>query len=220
MLSMVIVLTGCSTERQISSADENVKFTEVTPKSQPDICYFEWMPMEEENIVNDADLIFKGRILDRKEYEIEEAVSDEYTRKLYKTVYSVEVNDIYYNENNSVKPGATIEIMSPVSSYNWEPLSVEMENNKEYILFASLTKDNETIKFSKLAKYCIKNPWEPIIKADNGTFETDEVFESLAQNSTAISKEINGDSKKSFVRKDDNFVKDLKDMIAKHKSEK
>lgn len=220
MLSLVLMLTGCSTERKISSISENVKFIELSPKSQPDICYSEWMPIEEEDVVNDANLIFKGKILNKKEYAIEEAVSDEFTRTIYKTVYSVKVKDIYYTDNDDIKSGDKIELMSPVSSYNWETVASEIEDDKEYIFFANLTKDNETIKFTKLAKYCIRNPWKPIIKADNETFEMDEVFESLSQNSTIVNKKIDGDSKKSFIRKDGNFVKDLKDMIGKYKNKK
>lgn len=222
----LLIFSSCSQANEESKTpinDDKVKFIELEEKSPPDIANFEWTVVDEEEYIERSDLIFKGTIMNKKEYLIEEKVSYKFTAKYYKTVYSIKITDIYYSDDKGVKIGDTIKVMSPVTSYNWEQKAVQMENGQEFILFTGLVKDMETangiVKLTDLAKYFIGNPWEPIISVKEDTFEMDEVFNSLAKDSTIKEQKIyDGYTKKVMVRKNKDFINELKNLISKYKN--
>lgn len=233
IITLSLILSGCEQTESKSNDDidnesktknSEMIINELVEKDPPIICSSECVYFSEQERIQMSDLIFRGTIVDKREYVIETVLSDEFTSKNYKTVYSVKISEIYYTSDKEVKVSDTIKVMSPVTSYNWEPEAVQMEKNQEFILFTRLTKDGknidgETIKFSDLSKYSLGNPWEPIISVKEDSFEFDPVFKSLAKNASMEEYKIYDNySKKVLARQDENFISDLLGLIDKYKN--
>ena len=224
-ITISLIFTGCSKvdeeniESEALADNPEVKVIELKEKYPPDIAYFEWDVVTEKEYIERSVLIFKGTIIDKKEYVIEKIKSKEYTFKDYRTVFSVKISEIYYCEDKDIKVGDTVKVMSPISSYTWEPEAVQMEKGQEFILFASLFEEGVSADYINLAKYYIGNPWEPIISVKEDSFEIDPVFESLAKNASIEERKISENySIEILVRSDEKFISDLKELVNKYKN--
>jgi len=202
--------------------EPEIEIIELEEKVPPTIAVSEWSVINEEEYVKRSILILNGTIIDKKEYVIKNKRNDRYTAEYYKTVYSVKVSDIYHSDDKEVIVGETIKIMSPVTSYTWDPEAVQIEKGQEFIFFTGLVRDMETssgtVKLTDLAKYFIGNPFGPIISVKEDSFKFDPVFKSLSSNATIEEQKISDNySKEILVRNDENFIQDLKEMISKYK---
>lgn len=223
-IALQLVFLSCTKESEKeklsfkNSDGLDVIITELEVKDTPEVVSFEWDIVTEKEYVDKSSLIFYGTVQDLEEFVIEVIVSEEFTQKIYKTVYSILINDIYYSEDKELKQGDAVKIMSPVSSYTWEPEAIRIKKNQTLILFANKFKDPRSEVFIKLADYYIGNPWEPIIVVKENSYEMDDVFETLAKNATKEERLIEGSyAKEVLIRQDENFISDLTNLIGKYK---
>ena len=225
---VISLISGCSKEEKNSEESKTpvnvsrISVIELEEKNPPDLVQSEWAAIDEREYVERSVLIFKGKVMDKTEYVIEQKVSYKYTQKYYKTVYQFEISDIYYSDEE-LKVGDTVEIMSPVTSHSWDLEAISMEKGQEFILFAGLVRDMETssgkVELTDLAKYFIGNPWKPIIVVDKNSYKIDPLFESMTNNSTIEKRKISDNySLDVLVRQDENFISDLLELINKYKN--
>jgi len=220
-----LISVGCSGEKKEDKVSNgtveslDVEIIELDKKDPPNISTSEWVSFTEEERFKMSDLIFRGVVTSKKEYVLETKISDEYTRKNYKTVYTMSVSDIYFSTDIELKKGDEVKVLSPTTSYNWDLEAVLIEKDQEFLMFARFTKDTDTYKFTDLAKYSLGNPFEPIVSIKEGKFEMDEVFVSLTVTASLENRKIyDNQFIEVFVRDDENFISDLKDLVDKYKN--
>lgn len=225
IISTPTILIGCNKEYQktigenLVYEDSEIRIIELEEKNPPDIVSFEWIYFNEEKTIKMSDFIFKGTIVDKKEYVIEKVRSAEYTFKDYRTVYSVNIGDIYYTSDKETKVGDTVKVMIPINSYSYDPEALPIEKGQEFIFFAVLFEQNVSDVYTSLAKYYIGNPWRPIISVKEGSFKFDPLFESLAYNASIKERKVfNNYSLEILERRDENFISDLRNLISKYKN--
>lgn len=201
------------------SKEPVLRIIELEEKDPPTVVSSIWEYYDEEQWIKRSVAIFRGTVTDKKELLLEEKISDEFTNKSYTSVYSFKISELYYSEDSQVKTGDTIKILSGTTSYNWEVEAVKIDKGKEYIIFADLTENTtKATKYTSLAKYVLGNPWTPIIPIKGDIFEIDGVFSSLTRDARSEERKISDDySKEVFVRDDEDFIPDLKELIQKYK---
>lgn len=155
-----IIIVGISRH---SDSDDTIKKITSTDEEKKNVSAASWkeVPIEEgkyvaqgsmqeydlKEIVNEADYVFSGNIVDRKEYEVEWTDENGELRGPFsKSVIEVKINNEYYGE--SPVSGDSIRVYYPYSlSMDFEG-SFPMEEGKEYI-FVAKAFDEEFIERRK-----------------------------------------------------------------------
>jgi len=174
---------------------------------------------DEDTLLEESDLIFKGTVIDENEIGLEEYIDGELRNTYYRDIFTFKINKIYYAKDSSIKNGDIIRVTNASCSNNWIEGTIEMKKDKEYILFTEKSYDTDTVEFTKYEDYFTTDHWRSIISIENEDYYFDEVFTSLKSGAKEEKIRIDGDFKTKIYRKGKEFEKELEDLILKKKGE-
>jgi hypothetical protein len=215
----LIIFSGCNNESKKNKDCIGTKIIDLEEKDPPHIvdALLEFVPENER--IGKSEIIFKGKVIKKRELLIEIPVSGEDTYRSYASVFSFSIEELYYSKGNESDVGEIVKLLSGYSSYNWIERAVKINEGEEFIVFGDLTEDNTNEEaYTSLAKYVIGNPWNSIIPVKGNKYEIDEIFTSLTQKAVKEKRKISENySYDIFIREDDDFISDLKALIKKYK---
>ena len=207
--SLIFITSGCKRD--------GVKYIEVKERVPYNVVEAELVHYDEDILFEDADLIFKGKVISEKEIGLKEYKYGELRHIYYLDVFTFKVEEVYYPVDSSLKNGDIIRVANASCSNNWYKGTIKMEKGKEYILLTKKSYDTKTVDFSKYFDYAVVTHWMAIISVEDDNYIFDEVFTSLKESTDEeIIREDNGFKTKMYS-KGKEFEKELKDLISKKK---
>jgi hypothetical protein len=197
--SLVFIISGCESKGEESMGipekgtySRCVEVEEKTPYNTVDSVEFPYF--DENTLFEDANLIFKGKVIDEKEIAIEEYRDGRLINTYYEGVSSFEVEKIYYSDDSSLEIDDVIKVGNASCSHWWVEGTIKMEKNKKYIVLVKKKSDTLTVEFTKYYDYFVVNYWVPIIPVEDGKYYVDEMLTSLT-----------GNAEEEIIREDINF---------------
>ena len=218
--ALIFIASGCESKGEESdkipkegSYSRCVEVEEKTPYNIVDSVELPYF--DEDTIFEDANLIFKGTVLDAKEIEIEEYVDGELNQTYHYDVFTFEIEKIYYSEDPSLEVGDVIKVANASCSYWWVDGTIKMEKDKKYIVLAIRSSKVSYTDFTKYYDYHVENYWVPIIPVEGGNYYVDEMLTSLTGNAE---EEITREDGSTVYVKGPELEDELENLITETKS--
>lgn len=231
LMILVCLLCACSVQKEngedginkedtskaekIVYEDEDVTVKEITVLEKPQFSQYQWEPITCEELVNDSDIIFEGTIKNIKEIAIETEHLD-VRSTIYKTVLTIEANDILNNIGN-IKEGDTLQTAVCVSSREYTEYVTGFVENQKYLFFMKKTAllEDDPLKISEYCEYYIDSPIQcisPVIDENNYLVDRVLVEDISKENYVKLGDIVFSDEKNAEMIYDEVFAEN-KDII-------
>jgi len=222
-VTLIFIVFGCKkdgeTTAQIPLEGTYVRSIEVKERIPYNVVDAVIVSYDEDMLLEESNLIFKGIVIDEEEIAIKEYIDGELNYTYYMDIFTFEIEKIYYSEDPSLEIGDVIRVANYSCSNNWIEGTLKMEKDKEYIVLTNIADDTLTIEFSNYYDYVVTDYWASIISIENGDYFFDEKLTSL----------ING-AKEEIIREDvafkttiyvkgEEFEEELASLISQKKGE-
>lgn len=221
--TLIFITFGCGKGKeetaQIPSEGPYVRYVEVEERIPRNVAEALLVYYDENKLFNEADLIFKGVVIDEKEIGLEEYIEGELNITYYFDVFTFKIDKVYYTEDSSIKNDDVITVANDGCSNSWIKGTIEMKKDREYIVFAKKTIDTDTVKFSDYMNFFSIHYWMSIISIENGDYLFDEVFTSLKSGAKEVKIRRDGDFKTKIYKKGKEFEEELMDLISEKEAE-
>jgi len=224
ILTLIFIISGCKSreEGSVEIPQEGIysRGVEVEEKIPYEIVSdIEFPYFDENTLFENANLIFKGKVIDEKEIGIEEYIDGELERTYYEDVSTFEIEKIYYSDDPSLEVGDVVRVANGSCSYWWVEGTIKMEKDNEYIVITIKEFDLPNVKFTKYSDYYVENYWVPIIPVKNGNYFVDRELTSLISNAKEEITREDGDFKITLYVKGEEFEEELAALILEKKGE-
>jgi len=213
---IALVISGCS----IFDEGTYTRSVEVEEKEPHNVVGGLTEIIGEDTIFNYSEFIFKGAVIDAVEIAIEEYIGGELHYIFYMDVFTFEVEEIYYSEDSSLEVGDVIKVANASCSNDWIEGTIEMEEDKHYIVLTQKSIDTGTTDFTEYFDYATVDHWPSIILVESGKYYVDEILESLTGNAEEeFTREDGYIFKTTVYVKGEEFEQELEDLILVKKGE-
>jgi len=227
IVTLIFIISACKSNgeetdkvtSEIPSEGPYTKCIEVEERIPYNVVEAILEPYDEDKLLEESDLIFKGTVIDKKEIGLEEYIDGRLRHTYYLDVFTFRVEKIFYIENSSIKIGDMITVANGSCSNYWIEGTIKMEKDKEYIVLTEKVYDTKTVEFSKYFDYAVVTHWMAIINVENGDYIFDEVFTSLKSGSKEEKIRKDGEFKTKIYKKGKEFEEELEDLILEKKGE-
>ncbi len=169
-------------------SDEDVTVNEIDILNTPEYTYYEWIEVDNETAVMENDVIFEGTIDKITEIAIKTEYLD-YVSTIYKTIIRVNVKNIVYDDNESLKIDDNVDIAVCVSSRTYDQYVASFVEGAEYLFFAKSSEnvEDDTLKIGNYSDFYIDMPEDYIIPIINKEFyEVGKNFSELVDNTEKV----------------------------------
>jgi hypothetical protein len=222
--SLVFILSGCISkgEESMEIPQEGIysrciEVEEKTPYNIVDSVEFPYF--DENTLFENANLIFKGTVINEVEIGIEEYVNGELNNTYYSDISTFEVEKIYYSDDPYLEVGDFVKVSNASCSYWWVEGTIKMEKDKEYIVLAIRSSKVSYTDFTKYYDYHVENYWVPIVPVEGGNYYVDEMLTSLTGNAEEEIIREEGSFKTTVYVKGAGFEDELRALILEKKGE-
>jgi hypothetical protein len=221
-VTLIFIISGCNGREEesvgIPKKGTYSRCVEVEEKIPYNIVESAELPYFDENtLFENANLIFKGIVLDASEIAIEEYVDGDLNNTYYRDVSTFEIEDIYYSDDPSLEIGDLIKVANGSCSHWWYEGTIKMEKDKEYILLAKSSNKVSYTDFTEYYDYSVENYWVPIIPVKDGKYYVDIELPSLTDNAEEEIIRKDGNSEKTVYVKGEGFEDELEAFITEVK---
>lgn len=214
-------ISGCKEsgeELQIPQEGAYTTYTKVEEKIPYNIADDVVLEYYDENtLFENANLIFKGIVINEAEISIEEYIGGEHVRTYYRDIFTFEIEKIYYSEDPSLEVGDLVKVSNASCSYWWVEGTLKMEKDKEYIVLTIKKFDTSTVEFTQYYDYYTADHWVSIIRVENGNYFVDEELTSLISGAMEQIIREDGDFKTTLFVKGEEFEGELENLITQKK---
>lgn len=214
ILAVIFSISGC----KIPQEGFYTRCVEVKEKIPYDVIEVEFIYYDENTLFEDANLIFKGTVIDESEIVVESYHDGRLNITNCCSVSKFQIEKIFYSEDPFLKIGDLIKVSNPYCSYEWAEGTIKMEKNKQYIVLAEKAIDS-FIEYTKCYDYHTADHYVSIVKVENGDYYVDEMLTSLISNARMAIVRKDGDFKSTVYVKGEEFEDELEALIVEKKGE-
>jgi hypothetical protein len=164
-----------------------VKYKEVK-EANPKVTSCDRIPIysddskSKDNIYDNSNLIIRGIVISKKEVGFIEYKKNKVYKTYYRELITIKVTRVIKQDKANLKTGigAILSIYNEACSHKWFVNSIEIQKNKEYILFLRQASDENMIKYSAYGRYIINAPTWAVVLKDNDKYYYDKAFKQFA----------------------------------------
>lgn len=218
---------GCNNMSENSSGNEisavrtsqeprRFSIKNIQPKNPAQLAYSEFLPTSEKKIFTNSDIIAEIEILDSKEIYAESKFDENFTNKLYYTIYTAKIKNPFYSKSQNKKDDI-ITFCSSQTSYDFCDQGIDLLKGHEYLVFLSKVKDDSKFKFTDIAPYSLRDPINNVIIKEDENYIFNDVYTSFSTGANTKEEKINNFKTTKMKSKNcSEFLSNFKETIKMH----